>query len=93
MIVSYTTKEKDILARIMRAEALNEGDLGMLMVGDVVINRVLVSCYTFKNVNTIYDVVYQPNQFVGTDSSLFQATPTKLEQNLAQCFMVLCSRK
>ena len=84
MIVSYTSKEKDILARIMRAEALNEGDLGMLMVGDVVVNRVLVGCYTFANVNTIYNVVYQPNQFVGKDSSLFQATPTTLEKNLAQ---------
>ncbi len=83
MIVSYTAKEKDILARIMRAEALNEGDLGMLMVGDVVINRVLVDCYTFKNVNTINDVVYQPNQFTGTNSSLFQATSTTLEKNLA----------
>ena len=69
MIVEYNTKEKELLARIMRAEALNEGDLGMLMVGNVVINRALANCYTFKNVNTIYDVIYQPNQFVGTNSS------------------------
>ena len=40
MIVSYNSKELDLLARIMRAEALNEGELGMLMVGNVVINRV-----------------------------------------------------
>ncbi len=84
MIISYTTKEADLLARIMRAEALAEGDLGMLMVGNVVVNRVLVHCYTFKNVNTLTDVIYQPNQFVGTDSSLFQASPTTLEKNLAK---------
>ena len=84
MIVEYNTKEKELLARIMRAEALNEGDLGMLMVGNVVINRALANCYTFKNVNTIYDVIYQPNQFVGTNSSLFQATPTTLEKELAE---------
>ena len=84
MIVEYNTKEKELLARIMRAEALNEGDLGMLMVGNVVINRALANCYTFKNVNTIYDVIYQPNQFVGTNSSLFQAIPTTLEKELAE---------
>ena len=43
MIIEYNTKEKDLLARIMRAEALNEGDLGMLMVGNVVVNRALVN--------------------------------------------------
>ena len=84
MIVSYTDKDLDLLARIMRAEALNEGDLGMLMVGNVVINRVLADCYTFKTVNNIRDVIYQKNQFVGTNSSLFQATPTSLEQRLAK---------
>ena len=30
MIVKYTTKEKELLARLMRAEAVGEGDLGML---------------------------------------------------------------
>ena len=38
MIVNYTTKELDLLARLMRAEAQTEGDLGMLMVGNVVVN-------------------------------------------------------
>ena len=83
MLINYSSKELELLARIMRAEALNEGDLGMLMVGNVVVNRVLANCYTFKNVNTLTDVIYQPNQFVGTNSSLFQASPTTLEKNLA----------
>ena len=38
-IIKYTTKERDLLARIMRSEAVGEGDLGMLMVGNVVVNR------------------------------------------------------
>ena len=84
MIIQYTAKEKELLARIMRAEALAEGDLGMLMVGNVVVNRALANCYTFKKINTIYDAIYQPNQFVGTNSSLFQASPTTLEKNLAE---------
>lgn len=84
MIINYTTKELELLARIMRAEALAEGDLGMLMVGNVVTNRAIANCLTFKNINTIYDAIYQPNQFVGTRSSLFQASPTALEKNLAE---------
>ena len=84
MIVSYTTKDVDLLARIMRAEALAEGDLGMLMVGNVVVNRVLANCLTFKNINSIYDAIFQKNQFVGTQSSLFQASPTAKEKQLAQ---------
>lgn len=84
MIVSYTSKELDLLARIMRAEALNEGELGMLMVGNVVVNRVLANCLTFKDINTIYNAIYQKNQFVGTNSSLFQAAATASEKNLAK---------
>lgn len=84
MIINYTTKELELLARIMRAEALAEGDLGMLMVGNVVTNRAIANCLTFKNITSIYDAIYQPNQFVGTNSSLFQASPTQLEKNLAE---------
>ena len=84
MIVSYNTNDVELLARIMRAEALAEGDLGMLMVGNVVINRVLADCLTFKNTNSIYNAIYQKNQFVGTQSSLFQAKPTTKELELAK---------
>ncbi|MDD2202934.1 MAG: cell wall hydrolase, partial [Bacilli bacterium] len=34
MLVAHTTKELDLLARLMRAEAVGEGNLGMLMVGN-----------------------------------------------------------
>ena len=84
MIINYNSNDVDLLARIMRAEALNEGDLGMLMVGNVVINRAIANCLTFKNTRTISDVVYQKNQFVGTNSSLFQAAATTTEKRLAE---------
>ena len=84
MLFNYTDRELDLLARIMRAEALDQGNLGMLMVGNVVANRVLADCLTFKNVNSLYDVIYQPNQFVGTTSSLFNAQATTLEKDLAK---------
>ena len=47
-IIKYTTKEKELLARLMRAEAIGEGDLGMLMVGNVIVNRALADCLTFN---------------------------------------------
>jgi len=84
MLISYTTKEKDLLARIMRAEALNEGDLGMLMVGNVVVNRVVANCYTFTNIDSITDAIYQKNQFSGINGSLFQGNPTTTERRLAE---------
>ena len=82
-IVKHNPSERDLLARIMRAEALGEGNLGMLMVGDVVINRVIVNCLTFKNINSISDAVYQKNQFSGVNNSLFFSNPTTKEKELA----------
>lgn len=82
-IVKYTESERDLLARLMRAEAIGEGNLGMMMVGNVVINRVLANCYTFKNINTIYNAIYQNNQFAGVNNSLFFSSPTSKEKELA----------
>lgn len=84
MIINYTTKELELLARLMRSEALGEGELGMLMVGNVVVNRAIENCLTFNNIRTITDVIYQPNQFSGIKSSLFTGNPTSLELNLAK---------
>lgn len=83
-IIKYTNKERDLLARLMRAEAIGEGDLGMLMVGNVGVNRIISSCYTFKNIRTIPDMIYQtPGGFVGKDSPLFFSNPTTAQQRLA----------
>lgn len=84
MLIEYTATELDLLARIMRAEALSDGELAMLMVGNVVANRVLADCLTFKNVNNVNDVVYQANQFSGTNNSLFNSKATTYEKNLAE---------
>ena len=82
-IINYTTKERELLARMMRAEALGDGNLGMLMVGNVIANRVLADCLTFKDLRSITDVIYQPNQFSGINSSLFVGNPTTKELSLA----------
>ena len=83
-IVSYNSKERDLLARLMRAEALGEGNLGMLMVGNVGVNRVLANCLTFKDILSINDMIYQnPGGFSGIDSPLFFSNPTTQERTLA----------
>lgn len=89
MLVNYSTKELDLMARLMRAEALSDGEMAMLMVGNVILNRVIASCDLFNNVRSIYDVIYQsPGGFVGTNSSLFQSSATTKEKSLAKrCLM------
>ena len=83
-LIKYTTKERDLMARLMRAEAIGEGDLGMLMVGNVIMNRALVNCDIFGNARTISQAVYQtPGGFAGVDSPLFFSNPTTAERNLA----------
>ena len=73
-----------LLARLMRAEAVGEGNLGMLMVGNVGVNRAIGRCLTFKDINTISAMIYQnPGGFSGINSPLFFSNPTSQERELA----------
>lgn len=84
-VVAYTTKELDLLARLMRAEAQVDGDLAMLMVGNVGVNRTIADCLDFKDIRTITDMIYQsPGGFVGAGSPLFFGSSTTLEKRLAE---------
>ncbi len=84
-VIKYTDKDVDLLARLMRAEALGEGSLGMLMVGNVVVNRALANCLTFKDTRSIQDVIYQsPGGFAGVNSQLFYSAATENEKRLAK---------
>ncbi|GAA3318524.1 hypothetical protein GCM10020331_021680 [Ectobacillus funiculus] len=47
-VIPYTEEHVKLLARLMRAEAEGEGKQGMLMVGNVGVNRVLSDCLDFK---------------------------------------------
>ncbi len=82
--IKYINSDIVLLARIMRAEALGEGETGMLLVGNVVVNRAIAQCGPFKNVDTISKVVYQKGQFDGVGKPLFQSSPTQKEKNLAK---------
>lgn len=84
-LVAYTSKELDLLARLMRAEAVGEGEYGMLMVGNVGVNRVLANCLTFKNIRTVTQMIYQsPGGFAGINSSQFNSSSTIKERELAE---------
>lgn len=84
MLLQYNTTDLDLMARLMRAEAVGEGELGMLMVGNVIVNRAIANCLTFKSIKTIRDVVYQnPGGFSGVNSPLFAQRSTEKERELA----------
>lgn len=81
--VRYREKEVDLLGRLLRAEAGGEGRKGMLLVGNVVVNRVKASCQTFTNIDTIEQAIFQKGQFEGTQIPLFNARATGVEKELA----------
>ncbi|MDF2558242.1 MAG: cwlJ [Bacillales bacterium] len=71
-VVRYTSEEEKLLARLLRAEAEGEGTLGMLLVGNTGVNRVLSKCLDFKNINTIKRMIYQsPGGFEAVQKSYF----------------------
>lgn len=85
MLFDYTEKELDLLARLMRAEAVGEGELGMLMVGNVGANRIISDCLTFKDIRSIEEMVYQtPGGFSGSRAPLFESRATTKELELAR---------
>ncbi len=83
MRVRYRDTDVSLLGRLMRSEAVGEGKFGMQLVGNVVVNRVVTSCDTFKNINNIYDAVFQKGQFEGTQTPLFSARATEKEKQMA----------
>ena len=84
-VVKYNNEETKLLARLMRAEAEGEGELGMLMVGNVGINRVLANCLDFKNIRTIKQMVFQrPGGFEATLNSYFYQAARSIDIKLAK---------
>ena len=84
-VIKYTSKELELLARLMRAEAEGEGQLGMLMVGNVGVNRVRARCLDFKNINTVEKMVFQrPGGFESTLFSYFYQPARSQDIKLAR---------
>lgn len=69
----------------MRAEAEGDGQLGMLMVGNVGVNRVRSNCMDFNDIRTIQDMVYQsPGGFEAVQKSYFYQRARNEDVRLAE---------
>src|SRR5690606_5590503 len=84
-VVRTNSEEIKLLARLMRAEAEGDGPLGMLMVGNVGVNRVIADCLDFKPIRTIRQMVFQsPGGFEAVQKSYFYQRAREQDIRLAQ---------
>src|SRR5690625_5146234 len=84
-VIQSTEKGVQLLARLMRAEAEGEGELGMLMVGNTGVNRVLSNCLDFTQLRSIDDMVFQsPGGFEATQKGYFYQRAREKDIQLAR---------
>ncbi|MFS1519396.1 cell wall hydrolase [Bacillus sp. SCS-151] len=84
-VIPFTEKDVELLARLIRAEAEGEGKLGMLMVGNVGVNRVKASCLDFKDIKSISKMIYQrPGGFEATIKGYFYQRARGSDKKLAK---------
>ncbi|CAM3217274.1 cell wall hydrolase [Sporolactobacillus spathodeae] len=83
--VQFTNSDVSLLARLMRAEAEGDGQLGMLLVGNVGVNRVLGNCLDFDNIRSISQMVFQsPGGFEATQKGYFYQAARSQDKRLAR---------
>lgn len=84
-VIKANSEDVKVLARLMRAEAEEDGDLGMLMVGNVGVNRILGNCLDFRNIRSIDDMVYQsPGGFEAPTKGYFYQRARDADIRLAR---------
>lgn len=84
-VIKASSEHVNMLGRLMRAEAEGEGELGMLMVGNVGVNRVRGGCLDFKNIRSIPNMVYQsPGGFEAVQKPYFYQKARDRDIRLAQ---------
>ncbi|MFA1822445.1 cell wall hydrolase [Virgibacillus oceani] len=84
-VVSHTENDVALLARLMRAEAEGDGELGMLMVGNTGVNRVIAACTDFTDIRNINDMVFQsPGGFEATQKGYFYQRAREADKRLAR---------
>lgn len=84
-VIKASTEHIKLLARLMRAEAEGEGELGMLMVGNVGVNRVKSNCLDFKKIRNLQQMVFQrPGGFEATIKGYFYQRARDKEIRLAR---------
>ncbi|GIP40756.1 cell wall hydrolase [Paenibacillus sp. J31TS4] len=84
-VIKTNSEHTKLLARLMRAEAEGEGQLGMLMVGNVGVNRVLANCLDFKGIRNLQQMVFQrPGGFEATIKGYFYQRAREKDIRLAK---------
>ncbi|NMO95886.1 cell wall hydrolase [Paenibacillus lemnae] len=84
-VIKANAADVDLLARLLRAEAEGEGEQGMLMVGNVGVNRILSNCLDFKNIRNMNDMVFQsPGGFEATQKGYFYQRARERDRRLAR---------
>jgi len=84
-VIKANYNDIKMLARLIRAEAEGEGQLGMLMVGNVGVNRVRVGCLDFEDIRSIPRMVYQsPGGFEAVQKSYFYQRAREKDIRLAK---------
>ena len=84
-VIKATEEDVRTLARLMRAEAEEDGKLGMLMVGNVGINRIIGNCMDFVGIRTVNQMVFQsPGGFEAVQKSYFYQRARERDIRLAR---------
>ena len=84
-VIKANSEDVRLLARLMRAEAEGEGEQGMLMVGNVGVNRILGNCLDFQDIRDMNRMVFQnPGGFEATVKGYFYQRARDRDIRLAQ---------
>lgn len=83
-VVKARDRDIDMLARLLRAEAVGEGEKGMLLVGNVGINRIRANCSDFKGLRTIPQMINQPHAFEALLHGMYYQNAREKERRLAR---------
>jgi N-acetylmuramoyl-L-alanine amidase len=83
-VVKANKSDIDLMARLLRAEAEGEGTLGMLLVGNVGINRIRANCSDFRGIRTIPQMIFQPHAFEAVQHGYFYQRARENERRLAR---------
>lgn len=84
-VIQTNASDRQLLARLLRAEAEGEGELGMLLVGNVAVNRVRARCLDFEDINDMQRMVYQsPGGFEAVQKPYFYQRFRERDLRLAE---------
>lgn len=84
-VIKASSSDIDMLARLMRAEAEGDGELGMLNAGNVLVNRTRVRCLDFAGIATIPQMTFQsPGGFEATQKGYFYQRARERDRRLTQ---------